>query len=129
MPLPVNPPAGPVTLSSNARTVLEKRYLVKNDKGKPVEQPEDLFWRVAKVVAEADRRYGASDSAGGSVAEGFYSLMTQRRFEPNSPTLMNAGRPLGQLSACFVLPVEDALANGKDGIYDTRTPRASTHHP
>src|ERR1700744_4549625 len=63
MTLPVNPPAGPVTLSSNARTVLEKRYLVKNDKGKPVEQPEDLFWRVATVVAEADRRYGASDGA------------------------------------------------------------------
>ena len=55
MPLSANPPSGPVTLSANARTVLEKRYLVKNEKGKPVEQPEDLFWRVATVVAEADR--------------------------------------------------------------------------
>ena len=80
MSLPVNPPPGPVSLSSNARTVLEKRYLVKNEKGKPVEQPEDLFWRVATVVAEADRRYGASDSAVQQTAEQFYALMTQRRF-------------------------------------------------
>jgi ribonucleoside-diphosphate reductase alpha chain len=127
MPLPVNPPAGPVSLSPNARTVLEKRYLVKNDKGHAVEQPEDLFWRVATVVAEADRRYGASDAAVQAVAEQFYFLMTQRRFEPNSPTLMNAGRPLGQLSACFVLPVADALANGKNGIYDTLSAMALIH--
>ncbi|HEY9226965.1 MAG TPA: vitamin B12-dependent ribonucleotide reductase [Gemmatimonadaceae bacterium] len=127
MPLPVNPPTGPVSLSSNARTVLEKRYLVKNDKGKPVEQPEDLFWRVATVVAEADRRHGASDGMVKELAEQFYYLMTQRRFEPNSPTLMNAGRPLGQLSACFVLPVEDALANGKNGIYDTLSAMALIH--
>lgn len=127
MPLPVNPPSGPVTLSANARTVLEKRYLVKNEKGKPVEQPEDLFWRVATVVAEADRRYGASEGAVQAAAEEFYALMTQRRFEPNSPTLMNAGRPLGQLSACFVLPVEDALANGKNGIYDTLGAMALIH--
>src|ERR1700754_4294975 len=127
MPLPVNPPPGPVSLSPNARTVLEKRYLVKNEKGKPVEQPEDLFWRVATVVAEADKRYGASDGAVSTVAEEFYALMTQRRFEPNSPTLMNAGRPLGQLSACFVLPVEDALANGKNGIYDTLGAMALIH--
>src|SRR6201991_2875043 len=127
MPLPVNPPPGPVSLSPNARTVLEKRYLVKNEKGKPVEQPEDLFWRVATVVAEADRRYGASDGAVEAVAEEFYFLMTQRRFEPNSPTLMNAGRPLGQLSACFVLPVEDALSNGQNGIYDTLRSMALIH--
>src|ERR1700754_1542820 len=127
MPLPVNPPPGPVSLSPNARTVLEKRYLVKNEKGKPVEQPEDLFWRVATTVAEADRRYGASDGAVQAAAEEFYPLMTQRRSEPNSPTLMNAGRPLGQLSACFVLPVEDALSNGKNGIYDTLSAMALIH--
>jgi ribonucleoside-diphosphate reductase alpha chain len=127
MSLPLNPPSGPVTLTQNARTVLEKRYLIKNEKGHPTEQPEDLFWRVATVVAEADRRYGASDGAVNEVAEQFYFLMTQRRFIPNSPTLMNAGRPLGQLSACFVLPVADALANGKDGIYDTLSAMALIH--
>src|SRR5258707_1765850 len=83
-----------------------------------MEQPEDMFGRVAGRFAEEDRRYGASDSEVTGMAENFYRLMVERRFEPNSPTLMNAGRPLGQLSACFVLPVEDALANGKNGIYD-----------
>src|SRR5512146_1738986 len=127
MPLPATPPAGPVTLSQNARTVLEKRYLTKNAGGKPVETPEDMFWRVATTIAEADRRYGASDGAVTAVAEEFYRLMTQRRFEPNSPTLMNAGRPLGQLSACFVLPVDDALSNGQSGIYDTLRSMALIH--
>jgi ribonucleoside-diphosphate reductase alpha chain len=127
MALSTNPPSGPVTLSSNARTVLQKRYLVKDKTGKPTESPEDLFWRVATVVAEADARYGATAGAVQAVAEEFYYLMTQRRFEPNSPTLMNAGRPLGQLSACFVLPVEDALANGRDGIYDTLKSMAIIH--
>jgi|HubBroStandDraft_6_1064221.scaffolds.fasta_scaffold95639_1 ribonucleoside-diphosphate reductase alpha chain len=127
MPLPTTPPAGPAMLSSNARTVLEKRYLVKDQTGTPTEQPEEMFWRVATTVADADRRYGASDGAVQTVSEDFYRLMTERRFEPNSPTLMNAGRPLGQLSACFVLPVADALANGKDGIYDTLKSMAIIH--
>jgi ribonucleoside-diphosphate reductase alpha chain len=127
MSLPPSPPSGPVALSRNARTVLEKRYLVKNERGEPVERPEDLFWRVSTVVAEADRRYGANDAAVRGLAEEFYGLMTQRRFEPNSPTLMNAGRPLGQLSACFVLPVEDALSNGRNGIYDTLAHMALIH--
>jgi ribonucleoside-diphosphate reductase alpha chain len=127
MPLSAAPPHGPVTLSSNARTVLEKRYLVKDRTGKPTETPESLFWRVATVVAEADARYGSSEEQVQAKAEEFYFLMTQRRFEPNSPTLMNAGRPLGQLSACFVLPVEDALANGKNGIYDTLKSMAIIH--
>src|SRR5674476_1108264 len=86
MPHPVNPPTGPVTLSLNARTVLEKRYLVKDKTGKATESPEDLFWRVATVVADPDARYGASEGAVTAVAEEFYALMTQRRFEPNSPT-------------------------------------------
>jgi ribonucleoside-diphosphate reductase alpha chain len=124
---PSKPPAGPAQLSRNARTVLEKRYLVKDETGTPQETPEELFWRVATVVAEADRRYGASDGAVETVAEEFYRLMTERRFEPNSPTLMNAGRPLGQLSACFVLPVADALSNGRDGIYDTLRSMALIH--
>ncbi|MBI3790363.1 MAG: vitamin B12-dependent ribonucleotide reductase [Gemmatimonadetes bacterium] len=121
------PPNIPATLSKNARTVLEKRYLVKDKSGKPVETPEEMFWRVATVVAEADRRYGATDAQVEAKAAEFYALMTQRRFEPNSPTLMNAGRPLGQLSACFVLPVEDALSNGSNGIYDTLRSMALIH--
>ncbi len=127
MPLTSTPPATPATLSKNARTVLEKRYLVKDKSGKPVETPEAMFWRVATIVAEADRRYGSSEAQVQAKAEEFYALMTQRRFEPNSPTLMNAGRPLGQLSACFVLPVEDALSNSRDGIYDTLRSMALIH--
>jgi ribonucleoside-diphosphate reductase alpha chain len=127
MSLPSKPPIPAAALSQNARTVLQKRYLVKDERGKPTESPEELFWRVATVVAEADRRYGASDGAVETVAEEFYRLMTERRFEPNSPTLMNAGRPLGQLSACFVLPVSDALSNGHDGIYDTLKAMALIH--
>jgi ribonucleoside-diphosphate reductase alpha chain len=127
MPLPSKPPAGPAALSQNARTVLEKRYLVKDASGKPTETPEEMFWRVSTVVAEADRRYGASEGGVTEAAEQFYRLMTERRFEPNSPTLMNAGRPLGQLSACFVLPVEDSLSNGRNGIYDTLRSMALIH--
>ncbi|HEX7981132.1 MAG TPA: ribonucleotide reductase N-terminal alpha domain-containing protein, partial [Gemmatimonadaceae bacterium] len=127
MPLSSTPPIGLATLSANARTVLAKRYLVKDKTGKPTETPEELFWRVATVVAEADARYGANEEQVQKKAEEFYALMTQRRFVPNSPTLMNAGRPLGQLSACFVLPVEDALANGKNGIYDTLKSMAIIH--
>src|ERR1700722_10939694 len=127
MSLPTVPPSGSANISANARIVLEKRYLVKDASGQPVEKPEEMFWRVATTVAEADRRDGASDGAVEWVAEEFYRLMTERRFEPNSPTLMNAGRPLGQLSACFVLPVADALSNGRDGIYDTLKSMALIH--
>jgi ribonucleoside-diphosphate reductase alpha chain len=127
MPLPAKPPASPATLSENARTVLAKRYLVKDKTGQPTETPEEMFWRVATTVAEPERRYGATDKQVERVATQFYELMTQRRFEPNSPTLMNAGRPLGQLSACFVLPVEDALSNGHSGIYDTLRSMALIH--
>ncbi|MEO7822649.1 MAG: vitamin B12-dependent ribonucleotide reductase [Gemmatimonadaceae bacterium] len=127
MPIPSIPPPGAAQLNDNARTVIKKRYLIKDATAKPVEEPEDMFWRVAATVAEADRRYGASDATVTGMAEDFYRLMTERRFEPNSPTLMNAGRPLGQLSACFVLPVEDALSNGRDGIYDTLRAMALIH--
>jgi ribonucleoside-diphosphate reductase alpha chain len=120
-------PRDALSLSPNATTVLEKRYLIKDDAGRPVETPEDLFWRVARTVAEADRRYGVSIGAVDEVAQAFYGLMANRQFVPNSPTLMNAGRPLGQLSACFVLPVDDALSNGKSGIYDTLRAMALVH--
>ncbi|HEY6808018.1 MAG TPA: vitamin B12-dependent ribonucleotide reductase, partial [Gemmatimonadales bacterium] len=114
-------------LSANALTVLERRYLVKGEDGKPVEAPEDLFWRVARTIAAPDKTYGASDKAVETLAETFFDLMATRVWMPNSPTLMNAGRPLGQLSACFVLPVDDALSNGKSGIYDTLRAMALVH--
>jgi ribonucleoside-diphosphate reductase alpha chain len=120
-------PRDAVRLSSNAITVLEKRYLVKDDAGKPVETPSDLFWRVASTIAAADSRYGATAKQVDESARAFYGMMAERLFMPNSPTLMNAGRPLGQLSACFVLPVEDALSNGKSGIYDTLRAMALVH--
>src|SRR5438093_4295826 len=120
-------PRHSLDLNANALTVLERRYLVKDDHGKPVERPEDLFWRVARTIAAPDRTYGASDRAVEGLAETFFELMATRVWMPNSPTLMNAGRPLGQLSACFVLPVEDALSNGRSGIYDTLRAMALVH--
>jgi ribonucleoside-diphosphate reductase alpha chain len=117
----------PAELSDNARIVLAKRYLKKDDSGQPVETPEEMFWRVALVIAREDAKYGASVEQIEAKARDFYALMTERLFEPNSPTLMNAGRPLGQLSACFVLPVEDALSNGQSGIYDTLRAMALVH--
>ncbi|MBW3552865.1 MAG: vitamin B12-dependent ribonucleotide reductase [Gemmatimonadetes bacterium] len=114
-------------MSDNARIILAKRYLKKDEDGKPVEESEQMFWRVARTVADVDAKYGASEGAVDQLSRQFYRLMTQRLFEPNSPTLMNAGRPLGQLSACFVLPVEDALSNGKNGIYDTLRSMALVH--
>jgi len=118
---------GTLDLSPNAVIVLERRYLLKNDQGKAVERPEDLFWRVARTIAAPDASYGASDKAVEGLAETFFELMATRVWMPNSPTLMNAGRPLGQLSACFVLPVDDALSNGQSGIYDTLRSMALVH--
>jgi len=114
-------------LSSNAATVLERRYLVKDDSGRPAEGPADLFWRVSRTIAAPDQQYGASEGAVEALAEEFYRLMAERKWMPNSPTLMNAGRPLGQLSACFVLPVADSLSNGASGIYDTLRAMALVH--
>jgi ribonucleoside-diphosphate reductase alpha chain len=114
-------------LTENARIVLGKRYLKKDASGEPNEEPEVMFWRVARTIAAVDGDYGASESAVDEVARQFYDLMINGRFEPNSPTLMNAGRPLGQLSACFVLPVDDALSNGQSGIYDTLKSMALVH--
>ncbi len=117
----------PAELSQNARTVLARRYLKKDESGNPIEDPETMFWRVATVIAAEDAKYGATPEEIESLAREFYSLMTTRLFEPNSPTLMNAGRPLGQLSACFVLPVDDSLSNGSSGVYDTLRSMALVH--
>ena len=114
-------------LNENALTVLKRRYLVKDEQGQPAESPEDLFWRVARMIAAPDGGYGTSPKAVEALAEAFFQVMATRIWMPNSPTLMNAGRPLGQLSACFVLPVDDALSNGKSGIYDTLRNMALVH--
>jgi len=95
-------------INENALKVLEKRYLAKNEFGQVTEDVEGLFRRVSRAVAEADAIYDPSADVE-STADSFYELMTSLRFLPNSPTLMNAGRPLGQLSACFVLPVGDSM--------------------
>jgi len=98
----------PVNLSENALTVLRARYLKKDSGGRVVEEPHDLFRRVARVIAGAEDLYGTTDLAGRAETL-FYNMMVRGEFLPNSPTLMNAGRELGQLSACFVLPVEDSM--------------------
>ncbi|MEM4945346.1 MAG: vitamin B12-dependent ribonucleotide reductase [Archaeoglobaceae archaeon] len=97
-------------LGKTAETVLRKRYLLKNENGEIVETPEQMCWRVANAIACAEENYG-SDSR--YWAKKFFEMMWNQEFMPNSPTLMNAGTPLGQLSACFVLPVEDSI----DGIF------------
>lgn len=115
-------------LSENALTVIEKRYLKRDDEGNVIETPRDLFWRVAATIAQVEMtHYGAELENALRYAIDFYEMMALRKWMPNSPTLFNAGRPLGQLSACFVLPVEDCLTNGEDGIYDTLTAMASIH--
>jgi len=97
-------------LSPNALTVLQKRYLRKDKDGQPVETPADLFHRVARAVAAADQLYTLrTDSE--DTAEEFYQVMANLEFLPNSPCLMNAGTDLGQLSACFVLPVDDDMTS------------------
>lgn len=96
-------------LSENAIKVLEKRYLVKDGKGRVIETPEGLFRRVAKAIAAPDQAFGATPEEVAAVEETFFEMMSNLEFMPNSPTLMNAGRPLGQLSACFVLPIDDSM--------------------
>ncbi|MCA9016795.1 MAG: hypothetical protein KDA77_15790, partial [Planctomycetaceae bacterium] len=95
-------------LSENAMRVLEARYLLRDAEGALIESPEGLFRRVADAVALAEQNFSDTKTAE-RYAEEFFALLSRREFLPNSPTLMNAGTPLGQLSACFVLPVEDSM--------------------
>ena len=110
---------GRLNLSENAIKVLEKRYLKKDDDGRVVEKPADMFRRVAKNIASADLRYGKSPSEVAKTEEEFYGMMQRLEFLPNSPTLMNAGRDLQQLSACFVLSIEDSMESIFETIKDT----------
>lgn len=112
-----------IKLSENALKVLEKRYLMRNEKGEVVETPEKLFERVARAIAEVDKNYPAFKNKVSEIEEKFYNVMVEGYFLPNSPTLMNAGTPLGQLSACFVLPVEDSM----EGIFETLKHAAIIH--
>lgn len=107
-------------LSPNARTVLESRYLLRDENGRPSETPENMFRRVASHLAAAEASW---DSDPAYWTERFYEAISHLDFLPNSPTLMNAGRELGQLAACFVLPVEDSL----DSIFDTLKLAAKIH--
>jgi len=113
LPLNLN---GEISLSDNALTVLRKRYLLRGPNGEPVETPEQMFWRVARVVAAPDTAYGEDAEA---TARSFYRLLTSFRFMPNSPTFTGAGTPLGQLAACFVLPIKDDMGRDPAGIFST----------
>lgn len=106
----------PIHLTPNARVVLEKRYLRRGTDGKPVETPEEMFDRVARIVAEPELRYGGNAVA---AQERFYELLTSLHFFPNSPTFTGAGTPLGQLAACFVLPIVDDMGRDPRGIFST----------
>ena len=106
-------------LSPNAMKVLEKRYLKKDDTGHSIEKPEDLFRRVAKNIASADLNYGKKEYEISKTEEDFLEMMAALEFLPNSPTLMNAGRELQQLSACFVLPIDDSMESIFETIKDT----------
>ncbi len=112
-----------LNLSENAIKVLEKRYLKRDKEGKCTETPADMFRRVAKTIAEGDLKFGKSQADVDKLTERFYEAITNCYFMPNSPTLMNAGRELGQLAACFVLPVEDSL----EGIFETVKNTALIH--
>ena len=121
--LPPHPPQFPqLRLSAHARIVLRERYLAKSTAGVTVETPRQLFWRVATDIAQAERLYHTTGRLP-HAAQRWYDCMARLDFLPNSPTLMNAGRRLQQLSACFVLPVEDTLAS----IYDSLKHQALIH--
>ncbi len=112
---PQAPPSSGIDISKNARRVLEKRYLKKDKQGKVVETPEEMLRRVAQAIAAAELNYDPKAEVKAREDE-FYQLMANLEFLPNSPTLMNAGRELGQLSACFVIPVNDSMESIFDAV-------------
>ncbi len=106
-------------LTPNSLKVLQRRYLLKNEDGTPCESASDMFVRVAENIASAELAFGGDEASVCEAAADFYDLMTSLEFLPNSPTLMNAGRELQQLSACFVLPVEDSMESIFGAVRDT----------
>jgi len=102
-------------LSPNAIKVLERRYLRKDEEGNLIETPEQMFTRVASAIAIADKQYGLSDENIKILQDAFFKMMVNLEFLPNSPCLMNAGKEMGQLSACFTLPIEDSM----ESIFET----------
>ncbi|MEA2052945.1 MAG: ribonucleotide reductase N-terminal alpha domain-containing protein, partial [Euryarchaeota archaeon] len=102
-----------LNLSANAAEVLKRRYLLKDELERVIETPSQMFERVAKAIARAEQNYGKSKEEVKKIEQRFYLLMRSLEFLPNSPTLMNAGTDLGQLAACFVIPVEDSI----EGIF------------
>lgn len=114
LPLPKGLP--PVDLEQNGRKVLTKRYIRHGKDGQPTETVEEMFWRVAFNIAAAESEL---DVEIGSLAKNFYGLLTTKRFFPNSPTFTGAGTPLGQLAACFVIPISDDMGREPQGIFQT----------
>ena len=113
-PLPAS--LGTVDLTENARQVLVRRYVRRGQHGKPVETVEEMFWRVAYHIANVEATW---DGDVFERAQQYYELLTSKRFFPNSPTFTGAGTPLGQLAACFVLPINDDMGRDPSGIFQT----------
>ncbi|MBA4180272.1 MAG: ribonucleoside-diphosphate reductase, adenosylcobalamin-dependent [Anaerolinea sp.] len=113
----------PAPLSDNARVVIERRIAQRNDRGEALETPDECFRRVARNLAEAELKFGGTEGDRAAAEESFYRLMASLDFLPNSPTLVNAGHELQQLSACFVLPVPDSI----DGIFEAIRHTAIIH--
>ncbi|MEM5797430.1 MAG: vitamin B12-dependent ribonucleotide reductase [Candidatus Aenigmatarchaeota archaeon] len=103
-------------LGINAIKVLQRRYLARDENGNVIETPSQLFKRVAKAIASVEKQYGKSEKEIKKIEEQFYHIMANQEFMPNTPCLVNAGRPLGQLAACFVIPVEDSLESIFDAL-------------
>ena len=107
-----------VTLATQAELVAQKRYYLKDDENKPVENADDMFRRVASAVGDVETMYGKLDVEANLLANDFHSIMSSLDFIPNSPTLMNAGTAQGTLSACFVLPLEDSMEGIMKAAHD-----------
>ncbi len=110
-------------VSSNARYIAETRYAIKNEEGESTEKVKDIFWRVSRAIAKGDERFGKNEDEIIEEAKRFYGLLAEQKFLPNTPCLVNSGKARQQLSACFVLPIEDSM----DSILETMSNMAKIH--